>query len=237
MSASEFASSSGRMTRRLRVDMHTHTEFSRDSRLKLDVFARAAARAGLDVVCVTDHDTIDGALRLRDMDVPFRVIVGEEVSTREGEVIGLFLKQPVPPRLGALETMARIHDQGGLVYVPHPFSRNRTHRVGRKTLLRIVGQVDAIEVFNAREAFAGDNRKALAFARAHDLPGGVGSDSHRAGELGGAYLEIAPFESSVEFLAALREGEVAGQLAGIRAHVRTRYDVFRRWLARKTKRD
>src|SRR5207244_7517285 len=79
---------------KIRVDMHTHCEASPDSRTPLAEQARAVRAAGLDVVCATDHNTIDGALRLREMADGFRVIVGEEVSSRDGELIGLFLDQP-----------------------------------------------------------------------------------------------------------------------------------------------
>ncbi len=224
------------MSERLRVDMHLHTEHSRDSRTTLQVFAGAAADAGLDVVCVTDHDTIEGALRLRELDLAFRVVVGEEIHTREGELIGLFLERAVPPGLTAGETIARVHEQGGLVYVPHPFSRNRRGHLRGDALERVASLVDAIEVFNAREAFAGDNRRALAFAVAHRLPGGAGSDAHRANEIGRAYVEVPPFDTPAEFAVALRSGKVTGELSGLRAHLRTRYDVMRRWLGRRERR-
>ena len=223
------------MSGKVRVDMHMHTEYSRDSRQTLAAFTTAAGRAGLNVVCVTDHDTIDGALRLREMDTPFRVIVGEEIYTREGELIGLFLERAVPPGLSLEETIARIKDQNGLAYVPHPFSRNRMRHIRRSALERAVPLIDAIEVFNAREAFASDNARALAFALRHGLPGGAGSDSHRPNEIGRAYVEIPDFGAPEEFLASLRSGLVSGTLSGIRAHLRTRYDVIRRWLVRATK--
>lgn len=220
----------------LRADMHMHTEYSPDSRTSLRAFADAATAARLDVVCVTDHDTVEGALRLRELDVPFRVVVGEEIYSRDGEIIGLFLERVVPPGLSAEETIARIHEQGGLVYIPHPFSRNRLRHIRRASLERIVSAIDAIEVFNAREAFAGDNIRALAFAVAHELPGGAGSDAHRPSEIGRAHVAIPPFNTPREFVEGLRSRQVTGTLSGVRAHLRTRYDVFRRWLARATPR-
>src|SRR6266511_5232180 len=97
---------------KLKVDMHTHSEYSPDSRTPLASQAAAIKAAGLDVVCATDHNTIDGALRLRELADGFRVIVGEEVSSRDGEIIGLFLDKAVPRGLSAEETIARIRDQG-----------------------------------------------------------------------------------------------------------------------------
>src|SRR5712692_5569806 len=117
--------------------MHTHCEASPDSRTNVAEQARAVRAAGIDVVCATDHNTIDGALRLRELADGFRVVVGEEVSTREGELIGLFLERPIPPGLSAEETIAGIHEQGGLVSVPHPFSHNRPLHLRRETLDRL----------------------------------------------------------------------------------------------------
>ena len=221
--------------RKVRVDMHMHTEYSRDSRQSLRVFAAAAEQAGLNVVCVTDHDTVEGALRLREMNTALRVIVGEEIYTRDGELIGLFLERAIPPGLPLDESIARIREQNGVAYVPHPFSRNRLRHVRRSVLERSVPLLDAVEVFNAREAFAADNARALAFAVRHNLPGGAGSDAHRPNEIGRAYVEIPDFATRDEFLVSLRSGLVSGTLSGIRAHLRTRYDVIRRWLTRATR--
>jgi Predicted metal-dependent phosphoesterases (PHP family) len=117
--------------------MHTHCEYSPDSRTPVAVQALAIKAAGLDVVCATDHNTIEGALRLRELADGFRVIVGEEVSSREGEIIGLFLEKPIPRGLSAEDTIAQIHDQGGLVSVPHPYSHNRLYRIRRDALERV----------------------------------------------------------------------------------------------------
>lgn len=210
---------------RIRLDMHTHTEYSADSRTALASFVRAAATVGLGAVCITDHHTIDGALRLREMDLPFRLIVGEEIFSEGGEIIGLFLTERIPPHLSIAETMHRIHAQGGLVYIPHPFSRNRRRHLKLADLVAHAAAIDAIEVFNAREIATNSNVKALAFAIAQDKPGGVGSDAHRAVELGRAYVEIDDFASSAELLAALRGGVVMGSRSSMSVHVRTWADV------------
>lgn len=206
---------------KIRVDMHTHTEFSPDSRTPLARFADAARAAGLGAVCVTDHNTVDGALRLREMAAGFRVVVGEEIYSGDGEIIGLFLERAVPPHLPAAETMDRIHAQGGLVYIPHPFSRNRLRHMKLEQLNALVDRIDAVEVFNAREMSKTSNAKALAFALAHAKPGGVGSDSHRMSELGRAYVEVPEFTTPAELLEALRQGTVTGKLSGMAMHVRT----------------
>lgn len=215
--------------------MHTHCEYSPDSRTPIAVQALAIKAAGLDVVCATDHNTIEGALKLRERAdaLGFRVIIGEEVSSLDGEIIGLFLEEVVPRGLKAEETIARIHGQGGLVCVPHPFSHNRIYHLRREALERVWPTIDAIEIFNAREALAADNRRAAAFAEAHDIPGAVGSDAHRPWELGGAYLEVDEFTGQADFIAAVRGGRVEGRLAGHSIHFWTRYDKFRKWLSRQ----
>jgi len=216
------------------MDMHTHSEYSPDSRTPLAAQAAALSAARIDVVCATDHNTIEGALRLRELAPDrLRVIVGEEVSTRDGEIIGLFLEKPIPRDLSGEETIARIKDQGGVVSVPHPFSRNRMRHIRRDALERLWQQVDCVEIFNAREAFAGDNRRAEAFARERSIPGAAGSDAHRASEIGRAFIEVDEFAGREDFVEALRGGVVTGRLTGSAIHLATRYDVFRKWLVRR----
>jgi len=213
--------------------MHTHCEFSPDSRTPVGIQALAMKAAGLNVVCATDHNTIEGALRLQEKADGFRVIIGEEVSSRDGEIIGLFLTSAIPRDLSGEETIARIHDQGGLVSVPHPFSHNRIYHLRRDALDRLWPQIDAIEIFNAREAFASDNRKAAVYAKDRNIPGAVGSDAHRPWEIGRAWLEVDDFTGREDFIDALRTGVVHGRLAGHGIHLQTRYDKFRKWLARR----
>jgi predicted metal-dependent phosphoesterase TrpH len=213
--------------------MHTHCEASPDSRTPIAEQKRAIRDAKLDVVCATDHNTIAGALRLREIADGFRVIVGEEISSRDGEIIGLFLEREVPRDRTVEETIARIRDQGGLVVVPHPFSHNRRYRIRRDALDRIRPQIDALEVFNAREVFAADNRRAAAYAGEHRLAAAAGSDAHRAVEIGRAVIEMPDFADASDFLDALRSGVVRGRLSGTGAHFFTRYDRLRKWLGRK----
>jgi predicted metal-dependent phosphoesterase TrpH len=217
----------------VKLDMHMHTEYSRDSRVVLSEFAALARKAGLNAVCVTDHDTIEGGLRLREMDTGLQVVVGEEITTGDGELVGLFLSKRVPPGLTAERSINLIHEQGGLAYVPHPFSRNRRRHLRKRILENVASKVDIVEVFNAREVASVSNVQALEFARAHDLPGGVGSDAHRRIEIGRAYVEIKPFSTPDELVIALREGKVTGTLTGFGIHVRTWYDIARKFLTRR----
>ncbi len=215
---------------RVRLDMHMHTEYSRDSRVALADFADLARKAELGAVCITDHDTIEGGLRLREMNTGLQVIVGEEITTADGELVGLYLEKKIAPGLTADHSIDLIHEQGGLAYVPHPFSRNRRRHLRRSVLERVVPKLDIVEVFNAREVASSSNVRALEFARQHSLPGGVGSDSHRPMEIGRAYVDVVPFVTPQELLLALREGKVTGTLSGLAIHVRTWVDIGRKFM-------
>ncbi len=219
---------------RIRVDMHTHCEASRDSLTPVRVQAARIKETGLDVVFATDHDTIDGALRLRELADGYRLLVGEEITSADGDLIGLFLERAVPRGLSGEETIERIHGQGGLVSVPHPFSRNRNHRLRRAALERLWPQVDCLEIFNAREAFQSDNRRAAAFATAHGIPGAAGSDAHTPWELGRVHLEMDDFTDQASFIASLRGGAPHGTLAGLGVHLHTRYAKVMRWLTARS---
>jgi len=207
-----------------------HTEYSRDSRVPLADFAELARRAQLGAVCITDHDTIEGGLRLREMATGLQVIVGEEITTADGELVGLYLETRVAPGLSAEHTIELIHEQGGLAYVPHPFSRNRRRHLRHSVLERVAPTLDIVEVFNAREVASASNLRALEFARQHALPGGVGSDSHRPIEIGRAYVDVAPFVTPQELVVALRDGQVTGTLSGLGIHVRTWVDIGRKFM-------
>lgn len=215
----------------VRVDLHTHTYFSPDSGARLEDIIAAVARRKLGAIAVTDHNLIDGALRLREI-APFPVIVGEEIMTTDGEIIGLFLEEHIPKLLSPEETVERIKAQGGLVYVPHPFDRVRGSHLRRETLERLVDRIDIIEVINSRVTLPADNRQADLFAKEHRLCRGAGSDAHLPAELGQAWVELAPFAGAAEFLAHLRAGRVGGRLSTPLVHFATRWEKMKTRLAR-----
>jgi predicted metal-dependent phosphoesterase TrpH len=107
------------------------------------------------------------------------------------------------------------------------------YHLRRDALDRLWEQIDCIEIFNAREAFAADNRRAEAFAKERSIPGAVGSDAHRTSEIGRAFIEVDEFAGRDDFVEALRGGVVNGRLTGSAIHLATRYDVFRKWLVRR----
>jgi predicted metal-dependent phosphoesterase TrpH len=194
----------------LRLDLHVHTCYSEDCWVSLDSITAAVLRSPVDAIAVMDHNEIEGALRLAE-EAPFPVIVGEEVASEQGEIAGLFLKEWIPPGLSIQETMDRIKEQGGLVYVPHPLARDVPSAVGQRTLETILGQVDILEGFNARILWSADNIVTQEIARQHGLPIAAGSDAHFAREIGRAGVEMDGFVDPESFLSSLRAGRIYGR--------------------------
>jgi predicted metal-dependent phosphoesterase TrpH len=195
---------------RVRLDLHTHTMWSGDSTTTPDEFAAAVDASGLDVVCITDHNTIDGARELRDR-LTCRVIVGEELRTAAGEIIGLFLTERVPMGISHVEAAKAIRDQGGAVYIPHPFDPMRRN-LSESALYELAEAdlIDAVEVFNAKTSLSSLNRRAAEFAAEFGIVGGAGSDGHVPDALGAAFVEMVDFDTPMEFLASLATADVIG---------------------------
>ena len=206
----------------VKVDMHVHTSCSKDGLLSPEEIVVNCRQKGLGALAVTDHDTIAGALAVRDV-APFPIIVGQEVSTPQGEVLGLFLEREVPRGLSPLEAIASIKEQGGLAGVPHPFDKFRREALGERVLMEIAGELDFVEAFNSRVTFPGDNRRAQEFARSRGLPCTAGSDAHSRYELGRAYVEMAPFNGKEEFLESLPDGRIVGRLSPFWVHFFSMY--------------
>ncbi len=201
----------------LRADLHCHTCYSPDSTSALKDIVRQCRKVGVDCLAVTDHNCLRGALELREM-APFLVIPGEEIKSSEGEIIGLFLKEEVRPGLSPQETAGRIKEQGGLVYIPHPFSW-RASGLKTEALESILPSVDIVEVFNARNnIFRGANRKAEAFAREHSLPMAAGSDAHRLGELGRSGVIMPEFGGAEGFLRSIAQATMVRAYSPVWVH-------------------
>jgi predicted metal-dependent phosphoesterase TrpH len=200
------------------VDLHMHTDHSNDCVTPVEVLLATARERGLGAIAVTDHNEISGALEARAKAAEYgvKVIVGEEVKTADqGEVIGLFIEEKIPRGMSLEETIAEIRRQGGLVYVPHPF--DRLHAVpDYEHLLGVVGDVDAIEVFNPRIAIAAWNEEAVRFAGKYRIPGGAGSDSHVAQGLGAVRIRMHDFDGAEEFLECLRDADIIGRPSSLR---------------------
>ncbi len=196
----------------IRVDCHLHTALSGDAVTTIDELAERVEQERLDVVFITDHNVTAAAVEAAERGIGARVIVGEEIRTQDGDVIGLFLTERIPYVLPLAEAIAQIRKRGGLVYLPHPFDPGRsTLKPSISERLCSEGAADVVEVFNAKIDDQDFNRRAADLAARYDMPGGVGSDAHDPEGIGAAYLEMPDFDGPADFLAALRAATFHGE--------------------------
>jgi predicted metal-dependent phosphoesterase TrpH len=211
----------------MRIDLHLHTRHSFDCLSDPEAVLARARALGLDAIGVTDHNEIAGALALQRA-YPDRVIVGEEVKTAEKvDVIGLFLRERIPKGTPALETCRLIHEQGGLVYVPHPFAGGKGG--GGRILAEIEGEIDLLEGFNARLHDARLNDRAVAWAAERGVPVGAGSDAHTIAEVGRGFVEIPDCAlEPAAFLAAMRHAVLHGTMSSRAVHLASTFAKIRK---------
>ncbi|MCE5272955.1 PHP domain-containing protein [bacterium] len=166
----------------LKADLHIHSEYSFDCRLKLEEIARQAVRRGLDIVAVTDHGTLEGSLRLREQvassGAGLQVVVGCEITTEAGDILGLFLEREIRSSR-ALDVIAEIKDMGGVSVLAHPYRAGEPSR-------DVLEAVDAVEIYNGRSSKV-QNYLAQVLALRLQKPGLSGSDAHVPDEVGCAY--------------------------------------------------
>jgi predicted metal-dependent phosphoesterase TrpH/glycosyltransferase involved in cell wall biosynthesis len=191
-------------------DLHMHTEWSHDCSIPVPDLLDHAQAIGLGAIAVTDHNCFGGAQEAVELarGRKLTVIPAEEVKTDgQGEVIGLFLEEEIPPGLSFGDTIAAIKAQGGLVYVPHPF--DRLHSIpSPRTLHRHLTEIDVFEVYNARLLRESFNAEALRFARKYDLTMGAGSDAHVLQGVGTGAVRMRAFNGPEEFLVSLSGAEI-----------------------------
>lgn len=171
-----------------KIDLHTHSTASRDGGITADQYRLMIEQKTLDYIAVTDHNRIHMAQELQKT-LGDHIIVGEEINTQEGEIIGLFLSKAVPRDLPAREAAKAIKAQGGLVYIPHPFETVR-RGIPQTTLDELMDVIDIIEVYNGRAVFQNKGPQATTAARLNNKPGAASSDAHGLKGLACAYSEI-----------------------------------------------
>jgi predicted metal-dependent phosphoesterase TrpH len=175
----------------MRVDLHCHSEASSDCWTPLEAFLTRCPQEGIAVQAITDHNEIWGAVKLQEMvaekqetlEAPLTIIVGEEISSSQGEIIGLFLKEKIEPGLSPEETVQQIKDQDGLVLLPHGFDVLKRWRLKSAARRQIAEQIDIVEAFNARISLRYWNRRAASWAREREIHLSAGSDAHTPGHM------------------------------------------------------
>lgn len=201
----------------MKIDLHCHSEASPDCITPITQMPERCLRRGIRIQAITDHNEIWGAQKLQelveDKGYPLNVIVGEEVSTAEGEIIGLFLEKKIEAGLSPEETVAQIRQQGGLVLLPHGFDPLKRFRLKEEARARVEDDIDIVETFNARISRPRWNRAAVEWAETWGTLMSAGSDAHTLADIGTAWIEVE--ECSVntphDLLEALEGGVPVGE--------------------------
>lgn len=212
-----------------KVDLHTHSLASHDGGISATQYAHMLSTGQLDVIAVTDHNRIDFALKLQG-ELGDRIIVGEEIMTTAGEIIGLFLIDRIEPGLSPLETVKAIKDQGGLVYIPHPFETVRKG-VGAETLEELLDHIDIMEVVNGRALLQNRHAKSALFAKLHQLASAASSDAHGVRGLGKTYTSTKEIPSQNTLLELIASGTCITARPSARALLYPKYHRLRKKLA------
>lgn len=192
------------------AELHTHSSLSHDGRDPVDLLLEQAEAVGLDVLAVTDHDQIEASLEAVRLAKSFQLtaIPGIEISTRDGHVIGLGVRELIEANQTFVNTVKDIHEQGGIAIVPHPFQSSRSGVLTKITPDVVVEHADAIEVYNSRLLTGRANRQAERFARKHNMARTAGSDAHICEMVGQAITKINSTDDTVE---AILEAIAAGR--------------------------
>lgn len=215
--------------RPIRVDLHLHTAGSWDCLSDPERVLETALARGYARIAITDHNRVHVGLRLAEA-YPDRVIPGEEVRTAEGiDVIGLHLSEEIPEKTPAEEAIARIREQGGIPYLPHPYAGGKGG--GGRHAERLGPLCDVIEVFNARLHSATANPRAADLAARHGKLIGAGSDAHTLGEIGNAWVDLPDHANRPEaMLAALGSARPDGREASRLVHLASSWAKLRKKL-------
>ncbi len=212
-----------------KVDLHTHSTASPDGSLALGHYRRMLDNGSLDYVAITDHNTILFAKKAQAA-LGNRVIIGEEITTTQGEIIGLFLGKAIPAGLSVSETISRIKQQGGLVYVPHPFESVR-QGLPESALEPVADFIDIVEVNNGRAVFQNRSQQAKTWAKKHSLPGASSSNSHGWHGWGKTYVIIDQVPEVGTFAKALAGAKHIVQSPGLRGILYPKYNRLRKVLS------
>jgi predicted metal-dependent phosphoesterase TrpH len=191
----------------LDCDLHVHTNFSKDGESSVEEILKRAEEIGLDVIAITDHDTIDGAKKALTFNTSVLVIPGIEVSTRQGHLLVLGVTEIIPAGLDVIDTIEIARKMGGLLILPHPYHVWR-HGVARRKKTGMAA-VDAIETFNSRYIVGSANRKAARIAKRLGKPCVAGSDAHHARFVGFGRTLIDSERDVSAILSAVRAGNVS----------------------------
>lgn len=211
-----------------KVDLHTHSAASRDGALKAAQYKRMLDRKALDCIAITDHNTVDRAKQIQAELGADRIIIGEEITTTEGEIIGLYLRRAVPAGLTPTQAIQAIHDQGGLVYVPHPFETVRKG-ISLETFADIAHDADIIEVYNGRAVFQNRISQTLMCSIAYNIPAAASSDAHGVAGWGKTYSVLDAMPTRETLVSLLHDADYRRGFPGVRGVMYPKLNRMRKW--------
>ncbi len=188
-----------------KVDLHTHSNLSKDGGITEAQYRYILEQGNLDCIAIADHNQIDFAVLLQ-RSLGNKIIVGEEIMTNRGEIIGLYLTQLVAPHQSPLDTAKAIRAQGGLVYIPHPFETVR-HGLQESDMEAISDYIDIVEVHNGRAVLQNRSNKALLWSTMHQKPWAASSDAHGAKGLGKTYTILKEMPEHATLLDLVTKGQ------------------------------
>uniref|UniRef100_A0A7C4U654 PHP domain-containing protein n=1 Tax=candidate division WOR-3 bacterium TaxID=2052148 RepID=A0A7C4U654_UNCW3 len=207
---------------RIKADLHIHTRNSIDSLNSIEKIIQFGKNRKINLLGITDHNILTSF----DCEENIRFIFGEEIKTKDGEIIGYFLKESIKKGMGLMDTIKAIREQNGIVCVPHPLDRLRRSAIGYDNLMKIIDYIDVIEVFNGRTTFIEDNISAMKIAKEFGKGLSAGSDAHIPFEIGVCYVEIEDFKDKDEFLNVLKKGDVKMGLSPFIVHIPSTFTKF-----------
>lgn len=211
----------------MKYDLHNHTNYSPCSNLKVEILIKVAKKKGLNGIAITDHNTIKGALKAKKLnkDKEFEVIIGDEVKTNYGDVLAYYLQKEIKSR-ELFAVIDEVKAQDGLIAIAHPFrvSINPTLQF-KYPIEKIKDKIDAIECFNARMLFPGDNKKAQNLSKKLHIAGIGGSDTHFKFDIGRAYtifdgdLRKAIKQNKISYEGTTLYGPLSGTLSFLKNRI------------------
>ena len=194
--------------------LHVHTNYSKCAESTIEEIRTYCENHNIKSIAICDHNEIKGALELAKAAKNLNVIIGEEIKTKQGEIIGLFLKHKIEPFGSLAETIDKIKEQGALVYLPHPFDIIRPFHMRYDTLLANIKKIDIVETFNSKMILHLNNLQAGLFAKQFNKIGAVGSDAHFVKAISCGLMDIEEWTSPQDFLVKLKNAKTVSAVNG-----------------------
>ena len=213
-----------------KIDLHTHSQLSPDGGISAEQYEAALKNNLCDMIAVTDHNQTDFAIGLKQR-LGERIIIGEEIMTTDGEIVGLYLTKTIKPGLTAAETVQQIKVQGGLVYIPHPFESVRKG-MHPGVLEEFINDIDIIEVCNGRAFLQDRSAQAVIWSKLNRVIGAASSDAHGIRGLGKTYTRVQELPTRDNFIEVMSHGIPVTDRPGLMSLLYPKYNVLRKKMKR-----